>query len=98
MAELQAEGRGGPDDDTMVGREIRGGGWHDGAGFAALVAQLRADADLGTPRPDGLVPCTTWWWCAGSTYLGRIAVRYRLTEHARRRAPTRAPSGSTARW
>jgi predicted acetyltransferase len=25
------------------------------------------------------VPCTTLWWIDGSTYLGRIAIRHRLT-------------------
>lgn len=82
MSEFQTEGRGAPDDDSMIGREIRDGGWHSVEGFADFLARLRADADAdpATPRLDGRVPCTTWWWCEGSTYLGRIAVRHRLTE------------------
>ncbi len=27
----------------------------------------------------GHVPCTTWWWVDGPDYLGRIALRHRLT-------------------
>lgn len=80
MAEFQAEGRGAPDDDSMIGGEIRAGGWDTVEGFAAFVVRLRADADLARSRPEHRVPCTTWWWCHGSTYLGRIAVRHRLTE------------------
>lgn len=80
MSEFQAEGRGAPDDDSMIGREIRDGGWHSIEGFADFLARLRADADPATPRPDSWVPCTTWWWCEGSTYLGRSAVRHQLTE------------------
>lgn len=80
MAEFQAEGRGSPDDDSMIGSELRGGGWDTVEGFAAFVATLRVDADPARPRPEGCrVPCTTWW-CDGSTYLGRIAIRRRLTE------------------
>ena len=25
------------------------------------------------------MPCTTWWWVDGRSWLGRIAVRHRLT-------------------
>ena len=28
----------------------------------------------------GWVPCTTWWWLEDDRYLGRIALRHRLTE------------------
>jgi len=74
MAEFQAEGRGAPYD-------VHGGGWDTVEGFAAFVATLRADADPARPRREGRVPCTTWWWCDGSTYLGRIAIRHWLTEY-----------------
>jgi predicted acetyltransferase len=82
MAELQAEGRGSPSDDSMVGREIRqfGGQWHTAAGFAAYVEQLRAESLEETPRPDGWVPSTTWWYVDGQSYLGRIALRHRLND------------------
>jgi predicted acetyltransferase len=85
MAELQAEGRGSPDDDTMVGREIRefGPTWHTPEGFADYVAQIRAESLEATPRPDGWVPSTTWWYVDGPEYLGRIALRHRLTDQLR---------------
>lgn len=83
MGEFRAEGRGGPDDDSMIGSELRrfGPTWSELDGFSAYTAALRADADEDTPRADGRVPCTTWWWIEGAEYLGRIAVRHRLTEH-----------------
>jgi predicted acetyltransferase len=82
MAEFVAEGRGSTRDDSMVGREIRdfGPSWHDAEGFATYVAQLRAEALEETPRPDGWVPSTTWWYVDGPDYLGRVALRHRLTE------------------
>jgi predicted acetyltransferase len=82
MAEFSAEGRGGADDNTMVGGEIRDGGWQTAPGFADFVAMLHADAVA--PRRAGWVACTTWWWCEGSTYLGRIALRHELTERLRK--------------
>jgi len=61
MAEFSAEGRGAPDDDSMIGSELRefASTWHAADGFAAYLAKLRADADPGTPRPAARVPCTT---------------------------------------
>jgi predicted acetyltransferase len=81
MAEFQAEGRGTPDDNSMVGREIAtyGEHWHDPAEFARYVADLRAQALEETPRPAHFVPSTTLWWIEDSRYLGRIAIRHRLT-------------------
>jgi predicted acetyltransferase len=81
MTEFAAEGRGGPDDDTMIGAEIRGWQrrWDTPEGFAAYVAALRAESEEETPRPAGWVPSTTWWWVDGPGYLGRIALRHRLT-------------------
>jgi predicted acetyltransferase len=83
MAELAAEGRGGASDDTMIGSEIRsyGPSWADRQIFARFVAELRAQTEEDAPRPAGYVPCTTLWWVDGADYLGRIAVRHRLTEH-----------------
>ena len=65
--------------------------------FARYVAALRADVDhpgepvryvaaLGgasepAPWPDGYVPQSTYWWAAGGEYLGRLAIRHRLTPH-----------------
>ena len=85
MKEFQAEGRGGPEDDTMIGAEIREwqGRWGAPEGFAAYVAALRAQSEEETPRPAGWVSCTTWWWVDGPGYLGRIALRHQLTDRLR---------------
>jgi predicted acetyltransferase len=82
MQEFQAEGRGGPDDDSMIGAEIREWQrrWRAPEGFAQYVTALRAQSEPDTPRPPGWVPCTTWWWVNGPDYLGRIALRHELTE------------------
>jgi len=82
MAELEAEGRGGEDDHTMVGAEIRGHRetWDTPEGFARYVEELRAEALEETPRPARFVPSTTLWWVDGDEYLGRVAIRHRLTE------------------
>lgn len=81
MAEFQAEGRGAPEDRTMIGAEIRehGATWHTPDGFAHYVRVLRAEADEDAARPAGIVPATTLWWVEGAQYLGRLAVRHRLT-------------------
>jgi hypothetical protein len=67
MAEFQAEGRGGPDDNSMLGREIYRwtDRWDDPAEFAAYVRWLRADAAGESARPPGYVPGTTMWWADG---------------------------------
>ena len=82
MAEFRAEGRGGPSDTSMLGRETRtyGATWASPNGFAAYVADLIADSDEEHPRPDGWVPCTTLWWVDGKEYLARIVIRHRLTD------------------
>jgi predicted acetyltransferase len=82
MAEFQKEGRGQPDDQSMIGDEIRGNRdtWQDAAAFAEYTAALRADALEDTPRREGYVPCTTLWYVEGAEYLGRLAIRHRLTE------------------
>jgi predicted acetyltransferase len=49
-------------------------------GFAAYVerlAETAAEHCLG--RPADYVPGTTLWWVEGSTYLGRVSIRHRLT-------------------
>jgi predicted acetyltransferase len=81
MAEFDSEGRGGADDDTMLGTEVRGYGpsWATSDGFEEYVRWLRAQALESSPRPEGYVPSTTLWWVDGSEYLGRIAIRHRLT-------------------
>lgn len=81
MAEFVAEGRGGRDDTSMIGAEIRefGTQWHRPDVFAGYTARLCADALEETPRQPGRVPCTTLWWVSGEEYLGRLAIRHRLT-------------------
>jgi predicted acetyltransferase len=81
MAEFERESRGAPEDHTMIGEEIRGNKdtWHDAGAFASYTARLRAEALEETPRPRGWVPCTTLWYVEGSEYLGRLAIRHRLT-------------------
>ena len=82
MTEFRAEGRGGADDASMIGSEHRrfAGSWRTRQGFASYVQSLREEAFEDSPRPVGYVPCTTWWYVDGSDYLGRVAVRHRLTE------------------
>jgi predicted acetyltransferase len=81
MAEFQAEGRGSADDNSMIGNEMReyGSQWHEPEVFAQYTADLRSHVLEETPRPEGHVPCTTLWWVEGDEYLGRIAIRHRLT-------------------
>ncbi len=83
MTEFRLEGRGGPSDDTQLGREEReyGETWKSHEGFSAYVAKLRDDALQETPRPEGWVPATTLWYVEASTFLGRLAIRHRLTPH-----------------
>jgi predicted acetyltransferase len=51
--------------------------------FADYVGRLIADALPESPRPHGFVPGTTLWWVAGDAYLGRVAIRHRLTPFLR---------------
>ncbi len=83
MAEFRAEGRGAPGERSMIASEMRAYGptWDTDEGFAVYVTELRAQALEETPRPEGWVPCTTFWWIEGRAYLGRIAVRHRLNEY-----------------
>lgn len=85
MDEFRNEGRGDAGDDSMIGRELRAFGrtWTEPGVFASYVEQLRADRFEETPRPPGWVPCTTWWWLDGRIFVGRIALRHRLTEALR---------------
>jgi len=81
MKEFTAEGRGDEGDMTVLGREIRWYRdlWADAARFGELVQTLRDEAKETTPRLEGWVPATTLWWVEGDEFLGRIAIRHRLT-------------------
>lgn len=83
MAEFRAEGRGGRDDDSMIGHEHRKNAstWDTELGFTSYVNGLLADALEDSPRPHAYVPQTTWWYAEGTDYLGRISLRHRLTAH-----------------
>lgn len=54
--------------------------WQEPDAFAAFVDAVKADALEESPRPAWHVPCTTLWWIEGEHYLGRIAIRHRLTD------------------
>lgn len=82
MTEFRGEGRGSSTDGTMVGNEIRQFGHLWSAtpdGFPRYVEWLLARACEDSPRPEGYVPSTTLWWVEHDEYLGRIAIRHRLT-------------------
>jgi predicted acetyltransferase len=86
MAEFRGEGRGDATDQSMIGSEIRefGSSWSSTRdGFAAYVHWLRAQVREDAPRPEGYMPSTTLWWIDGADYLGRIAIRHRLTPQLR---------------
>ncbi|SNR75039.1 Predicted acetyltransferase [Actinoplanes regularis] len=65
----------------MTGREIRefGHRWASPEGFGAYVGWLHSQALADSPRPEGFVPSTTLWWVEDEHYLGRLAIRHRLT-------------------
>jgi predicted acetyltransferase len=82
MAEFRGEGRGGVDDNSMIGSENRefGGTWDTLEGFVAYVQKIRREADEDAPRPAGWVPCTTLRYVEDAEYLGRLAIRHRLSD------------------
>jgi predicted acetyltransferase len=81
MAEFQAEGRGGPEDGSVIGWYIGlpGPVWVDDVAFAAFAAIVKAEALETTELPPGIVPNTELWWVEGEDFLGRIGIRHRLT-------------------
>ena len=85
VAEFSGEGRGYATDETGLGDEIRQFelGWSAPAGFARYVEWLVAQAREDSPRREGYVPATTLWWLQEAEYLGRVAVRHRLTASLR---------------
>ncbi|HEY6746500.1 MAG TPA: GNAT family N-acetyltransferase [Mycobacteriales bacterium] len=86
MAEFRAEGRGGSEDDSVIGEELRdlAHAWSTPEGFAGYVRELRGQAAEDWPRRAGYVPCTTLWWVDSGEYVGRLAIRHRLTDRLRR--------------
>jgi predicted acetyltransferase len=79
MREFADEGR--ASHNTTVGRALVEWGerWETDEGFAAYVSAVVRAREEDAPRNPGRVPCTTLWWVDGRTYLGRLAIRHRLT-------------------
>jgi predicted acetyltransferase len=78
MDEFVAEGA--EHSQTAAWIEHNAPGWREPAAFEVFVEAVRADALEETPRPERHVPCTTLWWVDGEDYLGRLAIRHRLTD------------------
>ncbi|WP_026412690.1 GNAT family N-acetyltransferase [Actinomadura oligospora] len=80
MAEFRAEGRGAPEDDSWLGRDIRvyGGEWDEPEPFGRFVRHVRSLALDETPRPPEHVPTTILWWVDGDEFVGRLTLRHRL--------------------
>src|SRR5688500_3459306 len=81
MDEFRAEGRGTPDDRSIIGRYLREreAAWTTDDAFVAFTESIRAQRLESTPRPEGFVPDTELWLIDGDEFLGRIGIRHRLT-------------------
>ena len=77
----------GPDDDHWMGVHAYGDSeqsWsreqaEDPAEFARLVEAVKRDAEPDTALPPDIVHQTTLWFVEGDEWLGRLAIRHRLT-------------------
>ena len=80
--EFIAEGRGGPDDRSLLGQAIRD---HvlPAAGTAWVAAHLAEERRWETAPPANFVPMTMLWWVEGATFLGRVSIRHRLNDWLR---------------
>ena len=80
MADFVAEGRGGPDDDSALARNLAefGDRWHTEAGMADFVSDLLRQGDPALPPPPGWTHTSTYWWADGDRYLGSIRIRHRM--------------------
>ena len=58
-------------------------GTMDDERLAAWVEELVADTREHAPRREGSVPSTNLWWVEGTTFLGRVQIRHRLTPFLR---------------
>lgn len=81
MADFVAEGRGGPQDNSALGRELTSftAQWHTPEGFERFLDKLRQAGDTSVPPPPNWVHSSTYWWVEGSRYLGSIRIRHQLT-------------------
>jgi predicted acetyltransferase len=82
MGDFIAEGRGGSDGDTALGRNIRefSDRWSNPEGFGAFIDSLKAQGDTTVAPPADWVHSSTYWWVDGEDYLGSIRIRHRLNE------------------
>ena len=51
--------------------------------FDSYIHDLIEESNEDEARPEWMVPQTTFWWISGSTFIGRISVRHRLTDQLR---------------
>jgi predicted acetyltransferase len=77
-----AEGRGGPDDRTLLGGIVHESGPPADPG-EWTARYLAIERRMETDPPAAFVPFTTLWWAEGDTYLGRISIRHRLNDALR---------------
>lgn len=80
--EFMTEGRGGPDDRTLLGSLAHQAG-PPTEPHAWTAKYLAIERRHETDPPGDFVPSTTYWWTDGDTYLGRINIRHCLNEHLR---------------
>jgi predicted acetyltransferase len=81
MDEFRAEGRGAPGAQSVIDGYLqeRNEAWLSEGAFEAFVESIRAEQLEETPRPVWRVPDTELWWVEKEEFLGRIAIRHRLT-------------------
>lgn len=77
--EFIAEGRGGPDDRSLLGNLLREAGRPDGT-EQWIERVLDFERKLITDPPADFVPSTTYWWTDRGAFLGRINLRHHLNE------------------
>src|SRR5882762_9895056 len=73
-----------PHEERWMGAHGLGKYWtrqeaEDPEEFAELVDAVRAEARSETPMPPDLVHQTMLWFVEGEEWLGRLAIRHRLT-------------------
>ena len=51
----------------------------DEAAFERYAERVRSETQEETARANKWVPTTTLWWASGEEFLGRLAIRHRLT-------------------
>lgn len=82
VREFIAEGRGGPDDHSLLSDLLETAGHPDDPGpWTARV--LAFERSLTTDPPARFVPSQTYWWAEGDTFLGRINLRHQLNDSLR---------------